>query len=278
MKILEMFNEDLLFWQIIVIAFGSIFIKNILPNNFNSIGMNQKSTKFLSAISNLFLFLLVSIIIFLLILLTLSETIMQISIEELEEKRQMIYGSLTILFMYSIFFATLISPIWLKKRKYYLLELANKEGEIMHFKLLKRLNYNGVDNLIYEDDDGKMYEKTVENIKNKEGRLTFIPKYKWLLDINTDHFKEFEVLPIIWRRIIYSVVFLLSIYILWQSILSIITLWSINVDISLIEFKLLMTCPLLLFALYTILGGHKLYSLWFGKSKIPYKKEKNNIS
>ncbi|WP_426366705.1 hypothetical protein [Mammaliicoccus lentus] len=274
MEILEMFNGDLLFWQIIVVAFGSIFIKNILPNNFNSIGMNQKSTKFLSVISNLFLFLLVSILIFLLILFTLSEAIMQISIEELEENRQMIYGDLTILFMCSIFFATLISPIWLKKRKYYLLELINKEGEKVHFKLLKRLNYNGVDNLIYEDDDGKMYEKTVENIKSKEGKLTFIPKYKRLLDISTDHFKEFEVLPMIWRRIIYSVVFLLSIYILWKSILSIITLWSINVEIPLIEFKLLMTCPSLLFTLYIILGGYRLYSLWFGRSKIPYKKRK----
>lgn len=37
----------------------------------------------------------------------------------------------------------------------------------MHFKLLKRLNCNGVDNLIYEDD-GKIYEKTVEDIKSKE--------------------------------------------------------------------------------------------------------------
>lgn len=53
---------------------------------------------------------------------------------------------------------------------------------------------------------------------------------------------------------------------------------SINIEISLIEFKLLMTFPSLLSTVYIIIGGYKLYSLWFGRSKTPYKKRKNDIT
>lgn len=104
--------------------------------------------------------------------------------------------------------------------------------------------------IIYED--GKIYEETVEDIKSREGRLVFIPKYKWVFDISTNNFKEFEILPLIWRRVIYSVLFLLAIYILWLSIASIFTLWSTNLDMSLIKFKLLMICPSILFTTYII--------------------------
>ncbi|MEB5759851.1 hypothetical protein [Mammaliicoccus sciuri] len=190
----------------------------------------------------------------------------------MKEQQQKIYGYLTFLFVYSMYFAMLLSPIWMKKRKYFLLEFNNIGKEKVYFKLLKRLNYNGVDNLVYEDEDGKVYEEAVEDIKNREGRLVFIPKYKWIFDINTNSFKEFEVLPLIWRRIIYSVLFLIGIYIFGLSLSSIFTLWSINAEVSLIKFKLLMTCPTILFTIYIIVGGCKLYSLWFGRSKIPYKK------
>ncbi|MDT3996028.1 hypothetical protein RPO40_13320, partial [Mammaliicoccus fleurettii] len=97
-------------------------------------------------------------------------------------------------------------------------------------------------------------------------------------DISTKKIKEIEVIPLIWRRIIYIVLFLIGIYTLWLSIVSIFTLLSINIEISLIEFKLLMTFPSLLSTVYIIIGGYKLYSLWFGRSKIPYKKRKNDIT
>ncbi|MDT0709454.1 hypothetical protein [Mammaliicoccus sciuri] len=272
MEFLELFTRDLLFWQILIVVFGSIVIKKISFPKLHHVEMNQKSTKALSILSNFFIFIMVSIMICMLILLTLSEVITQISIKEMKEHQQTFYGYLIFLFMYSMYFALLLSPIWIKKRKFFLLELINKDGEKKYFKLSKRLNYNGIDNLIYEDEDGKIHEETVEDIKSREGRLVFIPKYKWVFDISTNNFKEFEILPLIWRRVIYSVLFLLAIYILWLSIASIFTLWSTNLEISLIKFKLLMTCPSILFTTYIIVGGYKLYSLWFGRRKIPYRK------
>lgn len=272
MEFLDLFTHNLLFWQILVVVFGSIVIKKSSFPKLHHVEMNQKSIKFLSILSNLLIFLWVSIIICMIILLTLSEIITQISIKEMKEQQQKFYGYLTFISVYSMYFAMLLSPIWLKKRKYFLLEFINIGEQKVYYKLLKRLNYNGVDNLVYEDEDGKIYEETVEDIKSREGRLVLIPKYKWIFDINTNSFKEFEVLSLIWRRIIYSILFLISIYIFWLSLSSIFTLWSINAEVSLIKFKLLMTCPSILLTIYIIVGGYKLYSLWFGRSKIPYKK------
>lgn len=90
------------------------------------------------------------------ILLTLSEIITQISIKEMKEQQQKFYGYLTFISVYSMYFTILLSPIWLKKRKYFLLEFINIGEQKVYYKLLKRLNYNGVDNLVYEDEDGKI--------------------------------------------------------------------------------------------------------------------------
>ncbi|MGE7135834.1 hypothetical protein [Staphylococcus warneri] len=151
--------------------------------------MDQKKEKMKRIFNNIFRFIFVILLIDLLILVELRDFYINIKPENLIKYKKDIYQLILILTTFSTVYSFFLMPFWLKKKRYYEIELEHTKGKKIAYVVLNRDKSKNKDVIIYKDDK-KEYEEDVDSIKQREGRVTFIPKAKSIFNLNRSAIEE----------------------------------------------------------------------------------------
>jgi len=172
-------------------------------------------------------------------------------------------------------YAIVLFPIFIKEKKYYEVEIAHYNNETKRYVVLDRIKENDDEILIYYDEhDNKEYEENISYIKEKEGRVTFIPHVISIFNINKNVIKETSIFPI-WLRVLLILILLgVSIYIVIVSGHSLYRLWTMDLNKPLILFKIFLSTFLILLVSEFFILVIFLYQTWLGKNKLKYTKRK----
>ncbi|HDG5418221.1 TPA: hypothetical protein PF072_002465 [Staphylococcus aureus] len=126
--------------------------------------------------------------------------------------------------------------------------------------------------IYYDEHENKEYEENIRYIKEKEGRVTFIPHVISIFNINKNVIKETNVFPI-WLRVL-LILLGVSIYISIVSGHSLYSLCTTKFNKPFISFKIFLSMlPIVLVSEFLTLVIF-LYQTWLGKNKLEYKKRK----
>lgn len=237
--------------------------------------MNQNKERWLRGFNNIFRFILAVLIIELLILLSLSDLFINVSIEELTKYKKDIYQVILFVTIFSIIYAFFLVPLWTKNKRYYEVELEHTKGDKVLYTVLNRIKSKDEDILIYKDNQ-KEYEEDVGVIKQREGRVTFIPKIKSIFNINRATIEETKVFPIWSRWLIFLLILIVSVCGMWACLEMIWDLWTFDIEQPLWLFRIVMsTFPIVIF-IYFIITIIFLYHSWLGKNRLLYEKRKKD--
>ena len=176
---------------------------------------------------------------------------------------------------FNMIYAIVLFPIFIKEKKYYEVEIAHYNNETKRYIVLDRIKENDDEILIYYDEhDNKEYEENISYIKEKEGRVTFIPHVISIFNINKNVIKETSIFPI-WLRVLLILILLgVSIYIVIVSGHSLYRLWTMDLNKPLILFKIFLSTFLILLVSEFFILVIFLYQTWLGKNKLKYTKRK----
>lgn len=237
--------------------------------------MNQNKERWLRGFNNIFRFIPAVLIIELLILLSLSDLFINVSIEELTKYKKDIYQVILFVTIFSIIYAFFLVPLWTKNKRYYEVELEHTKGDKVLYTVLNRIKSKDEDILIYKDNQ-KEYEEDVGVIKQREGRVTFIPKIKSIFNINRATIEETKVFPIWSRWLIFLLILIVSVCGMWACLEMIWDLWTFDIEQPLWLFRIVMsTFPIVIF-IYFIITIIFLYQSWLGKNRLLYEKRKKD--
>lgn len=260
------FLSSLLKFILAVIPIGAILFG--LLNRGNSV-MNAKKESLIRILRNIINYIVTTLIIALLTVITLLDYIIKVDISNLNGYDiRSIKFIFMMLLIYSAFYALVLSPIWLRNKKYYEIELEHSPGVINKYRVINRIKEKDEDSIIYRDKKGYEYEENVELIKEREGRITLKPKIEPLFNIN-DEVKEITKKLNMPARIICYLIFIVPcIYLFYTCIIFIKGIFS-GIE-GFIVFKLISSGLPVLIILYTVIAIIGLAIYWFSKNKIEY--------
>ncbi|HDH5198543.1 TPA: hypothetical protein PI565_002820 [Staphylococcus aureus] len=235
--------------------------------------MNPNKEKISRLFKNIFRFILLVIVLDILLFLSVSEIFGEV--KDINTLKKDIWKSLYIFTAFNMIYAIVLFPVFIKEKKYYEVEIAHYNNETKRYVVLDRIKEDDDEILIYYDEHkNKEYEENISYIKEKEGRVTFIPHMISIFNINKNVIKETSVFPI-WLRVLLILILLgVSIYIAIVGGNSLYQLWTTNLNKPFISFKIFLSgLPILaVFELLTI--SIFLYQTWLGKSRLEYTKRK----
>ncbi|MDT0758508.1 MULTISPECIES: hypothetical protein [Staphylococcus] len=235
--------------------------------------MDQKKEKMKRIFNNIFRFIFVIVLIDLLILVELRDFYINIKPENLIKYKKDIYQLILILTTFSTVYAFFLMPFWLKKKRYYEIELEHTKGKKIAYVVLNRDKSKNKDVIIYKDDK-KEYEEDVDSIKQREGRVTFIPKAKSIFNLNRSAIEETKTLPIWSRWLFFILIILVSLVGIFSCIEMIMNVWTFNLGKRVVMFRIIISIfPITIF-MYFIAIIKFLYQSWLGKNKLVYEKSK----
>ncbi|MGW7778808.1 hypothetical protein ACWESJ_12575 [Staphylococcus xylosus] len=240
--------------------------------------MNQNTEKWGRWIGNIFFFIFIAFIIDIVLLVSIMELFINnnISLKEVNLHNEKIRQLLIIFTIFSVLYAFFLMPLWTKDKKYFEVELEHVKGKKKLYIVLNRRKTMGKDVLFYRDkNDYKEYEEDIDEIKQREGRVTFIPRKKSIFNINKEHIEESKNIPIWFRWVIFIFIAIASLFGIWHGIEMIWGIWSSDLGSSLIGFKIVVSSfPCVIFTYFIILLFF-LYKNWFGKNRLTYEKRKH---
>lgn len=238
--------------------------------------MNQNKEKWGRWISNVFFFILTVFIIDLILLVSVMELFLNenISLKEIGLYKAEI-GQVVILFtIFSVLYTFFLMPLWTKEKKYFEVELEHVKGEKERYIVLNRSKEKDKDVLFYKDRN-KEYEEDIDTIKQREGRITFIPNKKSIFNINKEAIEGSKILPIWSRWIFFVLIVFVSVFGMWNGLQVMYGVWDFNFGSSLIGFKIVISSFPFVVCIYFIIILIYLYKNWLGKNRIAYKRKKD---
>lgn len=235
--------------------------------------MNPNKEKISRLLKNIFRFILLVIVLDILLFLSVSEIFGEI--KNISTIKKEIWKTLYIFTAFNMIYAIILFPIFIKEKKYYEIEIAHYNNETKRYIVLDRIKEDDDEILIYYDEhENKEYEENISYIKEKEGRVTFIPHVISIFNINKNVIKETSVFPI-WLRVLLVLILLgVSIYIAIVSGHSLYQLWTTNLNKPFISFKIFLSTFLILLVSEFLTLVIFLYQTWLGKNKLKYTKRK----
>ncbi len=272
-------NLEILNLIVQLINIGFIPLFGIIVSKFRSREriMNQNKEKLGRWIGNIFFFIITTVIIDLVLLVSIMELFINndISLKEIGLHKKEI-GQIFIIFtIFSVLYAFFLMPLWTKDKRYLEVELEHVKGEKKLYTVLNRNKIMGKDVLFYKDKNNyKEYEEDIDRIKQREGRITFIPKRKSIFNINRESIEESKIFPIWFRWVVFIFIALASLFETWNALEMIYGIWMSDLGSPLIGFKIVISSfPCVIFA-YFIIILFFLYKNWLGKNRLVYKKRK----
>lgn len=234
--------------------------------------MNQNKEKWTRVFNNIFRFILAVLLIDLFILLGLSDLFINTKTEDLIKYKSEIYQLILLLTIFSMVYAFFLIPLWTKNKRYYEVELEYTKGEKVVYVVLNRIKSKDEDALIYKDNE-KEYEEDVDLIKQREGRVTFIPKVKSIFNINRANIEETKVFPIWFRWLLFLIIVIVSMFGVWGCFEMVVDIWTVNLGETVVLFRVVMSMFSITILVYFVVIIIFLYQSWFGKNRLLYEKK-----
>lgn len=234
--------------------------------------MNQNKEKWTRVFNNIFRFILAVLLIDLFILLGLSDLFINTKTEDLIKYKSEIYQLILLLTIFSMVYAFFLIPLWTKNKRYYEVELEYTKGEKVVYVVLNRIKSKDEDALIYKDNE-KEYEEDVDLIKQREGRVTFIPKVKSIFNINRATIEETKVFPIWFRWLLFLIIVIVSMFGVWGCFEMVVDIWTVNLGEKVVLFRVVMSMFSITILVYFVVIIIFLYQSWFGKNRLLYEKK-----
>jgi hypothetical protein len=235
--------------------------------------MDQNKEKWVRIFNNILRFLITVLFIDLIILVSLSDVLINIKSKDLIKYKNEIYQSILLFTSFSTLFSFFLMPLWKKEKRYYEVELEHIHGEKRVYVVLNRIKSKNGDVLIYEGND-REYEEDVNLIKQRESRVTFIPKTKSLFNINRSIIDETKVFPIWLRCLFFLFVVIIFIFGIWNCYEMTKDIWTLNMGEALVMFRIVISTFPMTILIYFIVIIVFLYKSWLGKNRLPYEKNK----
>ena len=260
-------------FQITGVSLVSIiaFLLSILSTR-NKMKYSETREKVITIVKYIFKLLGTACVIFIVFIITLADSISKYDTEWLSNYKVETLQISLLLFIISLFYAMVLAPLWYANNKYYEVYLKNEGTKVLKYKMIGRIKEKHEDILIYQDEKGVYYEEDVSTIKNREGRLSYKPCYKTLLDIIRENYDALKNVPMYVRWIFFILLLISEITILIVCIRLIVNIWTTNFSIPLILFKISLSSMPLLVIVYMTWIFINFYIKGLGKNKVLYEK------